>query len=82
MNRFEKLHAPPVTVVHANLRRFTEESPYRSVCPVCETGVLLVNRDQKTFKLINVDRCTFCAQTIIYSDRIIGDEPVMDVRSN
>ena len=82
MNRAEKLNAEPITVSHADLRRFSEESEYRSYCPVCETGVLMVNRNQKTFALINVDRCTFCAQTVIYSDKIIGGEPVEDVRAS
>lgn len=82
MNRFEKMNAAPVTVSHADLKRFSDESPYRSYCPVCETGVLLVNRDQQTFVLINVDRCTYCAQTIIYSDKAIAGEPVMDIRAS
>jgi hypothetical protein len=75
----EKVHAPPVTVSHTSLRRFSTESPYRSYCPVCNTGVLLVNRDQKSYRLINADRCTYCAQLIIYSDETIAGEKVKDV---
>jgi hypothetical protein len=75
----EKAFAEPIKVSHVNLTRFSEESPYRSVCPVCTTGVLLVSRHPNTFKLINLDRCTFCAQVIIYSDAIIAGEHVTDV---
>ncbi len=80
MNRFEKLHAAPVTVSHTDLKRWSDESPYRSRCPVCDQGILLVNRDQTTLALINVDRCTYCAQMIIYSDKAIAGEAVVDVR--
>lgn len=58
----------------------SDESPFRKKCPTCKTGTLLVHRDQKTFTLINVDCCTLCGQTVIYSDKVIGGEPVMDIR--
>jgi hypothetical protein len=68
---------PPIHVNHSELKRWgSGESPYRSVCPVCETGPLLVCRDQTTFLLINVDRCLDCGQTVIYNDRSINNEPV------
>ncbi len=68
------LHAAPLHVRHADLKRFSADSDYRSLCPKCETGILLVNRDQATFRLIRYDRCTQCAQTFIYEDEGAGGE--------
>jgi len=61
-------NAPVITVLHSNLTRVNEESNYRSDCPKCKRGVLLVSRDQKTFELLATDRCILCGQQVIYSD--------------
>ena len=68
------LNAPPIYVLHAELTRYTEDSAYRSRCPVCKAGVLMVNRDQRTLELLRVDRCTYCAQTVVYEDTSIAGE--------
>ncbi len=59
---------PKLVVTHANLERVSENSPYRSCCPACKLGTLLVGRDQKTFELESEDRCVLCGQLFEYSD--------------
>ncbi len=66
-------------VWHADLERASDDSPFRSVCPACKRGTLLVRRDQETFRLLNVDICTLCAQTVVYKDARIAHEPLQDV---
>jgi hypothetical protein len=73
------VHAPPIKVSHASLRPASGESLYRKRCPVCETGVLLVYRDPVSFMLRSVDRCIHCGQQVIYTDRYIAGEPVVNV---
>jgi len=68
----------PLLVSHADLERVSE-SLYRSRCPACSKGVLFVHRSQATLELINVDRCTYCGQLVVYTDKFIADEPVLDV---
>jgi hypothetical protein len=67
----QNLNQPPLHVRHSELKRVSEESVFRSECPVCKRGYLLVLRDQKTFQLSRYDTCTFCGQPVIYSDRDI-----------
>jgi hypothetical protein len=62
------VNKPPIHVNHADLIRASDNSIYRSDCPVCEAGVLVVGRDLETFELIAEDRCLLCAQTFIYDD--------------
>jgi hypothetical protein len=73
------LKQPPVRVSHSALKRWDDDSAYKSVCPACEKGPLLIVRDMSTYKLTNVDRCLGCAQLIIYTDQTINGEPVVDV---
>ena len=61
-------NAPAVTVPHSALTRANEESVYKSDCPVCKRGVLLVGRDQETFELLEQDRCILCGQVVVYTD--------------
>jgi hypothetical protein len=68
------LNAPPIYVLHAELTRYTEDSAYRSLCPVCKTGVLMVNRHPATFELLRPDRCTHCGQVVVYEDTTIAGE--------
>ena len=72
-------HAPAMRVSHSSLERWSGESEFRSKCPACSEGILLVLRDQVTFQLINVDRCVACGQTVVYTDKIIGGEAVTEV---
>ena len=73
MNNIDKLAASniynkPVEVAHTELERTSDESMFRSVCPVCEEGTLLVRRDHETFKLIESDNCVLCGQQFVYLD--------------
>lgn len=57
----------PIKVKHSELQR-EGESPYRSVCPTCKDGILLMQRNQETFKLLPGDRCILCGQRFIYEE--------------
>ena len=77
----QNLHKPAEHVLHADLRRASFESPFRSVCPVCERGLLLVARHPETFDLVDRDRCVRCGQLFIYEDAMIGGEPVLKMKA-
>ena len=70
-------NAPIMKVCHANLKRF-DEGEYKSECPVCKHGVLLVSRDQQTLRLTRYDFCVFCAQRFKYIDDNINSEEFRD----
>jgi len=57
---------PVLKVKYAELER-SGESLYRSECPVCKDGILLMRRDEKG-KLLKTDYCVFCGQGFIYTD--------------
>jgi hypothetical protein len=79
----QNMKAEPMHVRHADLEPFCDtDSPFKKLCPACLEGILLVYRDQTTMELINVDRCTHCGQTLIYSDETIGGEPVKRIESS
>jgi hypothetical protein len=59
---------PPIQVFHKNLMRLSETSYYKSVCPVCEKGTLLVERDLNTLILQEYDYCNSCGQHFQYMD--------------
>ena len=62
---------------HSQLERASEDSPYRSKCPVCKEGLLLVTRIRTAeglFPLHRFDRCTWCCQGVIYEDADIAGE--------
>jgi hypothetical protein len=61
------------------MKRISDSSVFRVRCPVCEEGILMVCRHQESFELVNVDRCTRCAQMVIYTDKFINGEPVLDI---
>lgn len=63
-----------IRVVHAELERADGDSAFRSVCPVCKTGLLLVRRDPKSFKLVRLDACIQCGQEFYYTDTAINGE--------
>ncbi len=62
------IYMEPIEIKHADLERVNGNSMFRSVCPVCKEGTLLVGRDQKTFKLIAEDNCILCGQHFVYTD--------------
>ena len=62
------LYKEPITVEHADLERATDESIFRSICPVCKEGLLMVSRSQRTLELRATDHCILCGQRVVYSD--------------
>jgi len=58
---------PVRDVRHSDLKRYGD-SVFKSVCPACSDGILLVYRDQQTFKLQEGDRCVACGQAFRYTD--------------
>jgi hypothetical protein len=60
--------AEPLHVEHAKLMPTMAQQRFRRYCPVCEKGVLLVRRDQKTLELLAEDNCMLCGQQFIYKD--------------
>jgi hypothetical protein len=59
---------PIIKVRHSFLLRTGTESLYRSQCPVCELGAMLVGRDTVGGNLVSKDRCILCAQEFEYVD--------------
>ncbi len=57
----------PLHINHASLARVGNSS-FRSDCPICKEGLLLVKRDQTTLRLLAEDRCILCGQAFIYDD--------------
>ena len=58
---------PPRNVKHAELKR-VGESDFKSKCPVCDDGILLVKRDVTTLKVLADDICISCGQQFHYTD--------------
>ena len=57
----------PIKINHSELKRYSDESAYKSDCPMCHVGILLVGRDDD-FKLSENDICIACGQQFIYKD--------------
>lgn len=57
----------PIRVKHSELNR-SDDSLFRSICPVCKDGILPVTRDPKTLQIIAGDYCLLCGQHFIYED--------------
>jgi|WetSurMetagenome_2_1015567.scaffolds.fasta_scaffold49147_4 hypothetical protein len=64
---------PIISVFHAQLELFSDDSPYKATCPTCETGILLVRRTQN-LRLSRLDMCVSCAQKFWYLDDSINGE--------
>lgn len=64
----KNMNAEPIHVNHADLTRCSYGSVYKSKCPVCENGILLVHREGETLELSDTDRCLLCGQLVIYDD--------------
>ena len=59
---------PTLKIRHAGLSRLDPKgSIYRTICPTCKEGLLLVQRDNDG-KLMEKDHCTLCAQSYEYTD--------------
>jgi len=54
-------------IPHMELERYGN-SIYKSVCPVCHKGLLLVRRHQETLIFEEYDSCVLCGQRIRYLD--------------
>ena len=70
----ENIGKPWVRVRHETLKRMNDTSPYRSWCPVCDQGVMLVQRSG--VDLLRVDHCSMCGQRFIYEDDEIEGQPL------
>lgn len=64
---------PIIRVAHADLERW-DDGPYKSKCPACEDGILLICRNQKSFCLERQDRCISCGQQFYYTDATVNGE--------
>ena len=59
----------PLVVKHSELTRVSDHSFYRSACPECEEGVLLVKRNPPpSLELQEDDHCIRCGRRFIYED--------------
>lgn len=63
----ENIEEPVMDIKHSELKRFSD-SPYKSECPKCKKGLLLVGRDPMTLILQKSDYCVLCGQRFIYTD--------------
>jgi hypothetical protein len=70
----ENITKPALHVLHAELERANEESAYKSVCPACKSGLLLMRREPGAYHLLRADRCSGCGQAVVYRDRTINGE--------
>lgn len=61
-----------IQVRHQDLPRADDESIYRSKCPSCNGGLLLLRRDQITLNIMVTDLCIQCGQAVEYSDIVPG----------
>lgn len=61
------LNKDTIETKHSELKRWTDDSVYKSECPVCDDGVLLIMRDKNGI-LEKHDRCINCGQAVIYTD--------------
>ena len=59
---------PVLQVKHSELTRAQDDSEYKSICPACNEGWLLVHRDMETMKLRSHDNCILCGQHVEYTD--------------
>ena len=70
--------SPVKRVRHSELERFDPVgSLFKSVCPECQDGILLVQRNLETLELEGIDNCIHCGQTFVYVDiedmrRVLG----------
>ncbi len=61
------INQPIRRVMHSQLQR-SDSSVFRSNCPACGKGVLLVHRNRDTGQLEEKDRCVLCGQLFLYTD--------------
>lgn len=66
--QFKNINAPIIECCQLELKRYSKDSEFKTICPECKVGLLLVSRDQKTLELSEYDRCLLCGQRIKYLD--------------
>jgi hypothetical protein len=66
------LDNPIVQVRHSELTR-ADDGVFKSECPVCNRGLLLVRRGED-LKLSRYDRCVSCGQSFCYTDESIAGQ--------
>lgn len=64
---FNNMDLKLIEISHMELLRYGD-SMYKSICPTCKMGLLLVGRDQETLILQEYDRCILCGQRVRYTD--------------
>jgi hypothetical protein len=78
MDHGQNIHKEPLKVKHSDLKRSNDESAFKSQCPACPDGILLVARRQRTFKLERHDRCVVCGQAVYYLDESVNGETFVE----
>ncbi len=61
------IQKPIIRIPHSKLER-SGDSIFKSKCPECKEGILLMWRDSDFFKLEDGDMCILCGQRFIYLD--------------
>jgi hypothetical protein len=61
------INKPCIPVKHSDLTR-VGGSHYKSICPTCKEGFLLIYRNWDDFTLERLDRCILCGQQYEYLD--------------
>ena len=74
--RYENIDKDVIDVEWIKLKQTSTDTTYKSECPVCYSGMLLVYRNQETMQLEALDRCILCGQAFRYTD--IEDMRAMD----
>jgi hypothetical protein len=68
----KNLRAPVKRVLHSTLKRYEPQSAYKSDCPACPDGLLLVRRVMGVLQ--REDYCLCCGQPVYYLDETINGE--------
>ena len=58
----------PIVEVKWSELELVQSGQYKSECPVCKKGMLLIGRDKETFELQELDMCILCGQKFRYLD--------------
>lgn len=74
----KNINNPPRRVRWKELER-ASDSAFRSTCPACNSGVLLVRRCLCFEHFSCFDRCTECGQVFIYEDEEILGTHVLSI---
>ena len=71
----QNLKNPIISVKHSDLERIAEDEVFKSFCPVCDQGVVLVARDMENGGCLSrYEHCTLCGQHFFYTDEDISGQ--------